>query len=119
VSTCNAIGSLVTHFDPQGELRSKAPGRRIPFAPESDTRPPLVPAEDLGRLTPMSRQFQFSLTWLAIAALVFAAFFGGVATGRRCYEIENERQSQEIRASFERTRQLEELVARRQAIPDP
>ena len=63
----------------------------------------------------MSRRFQFSLTWLAIVALVIGAFFGGVATGRRCYEIENERQLQEIRANVQRTRRLEELAARREA----
>src|SRR5580704_17657180 len=63
----------------------------------------------------MTRRFQFSVTWMAIAALVIGTFFGGIATGRRCYEIENEWQLQEIRASVERTRHLEELAARRQA----
>lgn len=43
------------------------------------------------------KRIQFSLTWLAIAALVIGAFFGGVTTGRRCYEIENERQLQVIK----------------------
>lgn len=46
----------------------------------------------------MRRRFQFSLTWLAIAALVIGAFFGGVTTGRRCHEIENERQLHVIEA---------------------
>ena len=68
----------------------------------------------------MRRRLQFSLSWLAIAALVIGAFFGGIATGRRCHEIENERQLQVIEAekaalalkkSLNRPTRLSSLIA--------
>jgi hypothetical protein len=48
----------------------------------------------------MSRRFQFSLTWLVIATLVIGAFFGGVSVGRRCHELEHQREL----ADFQRQR---------------
>lgn len=55
----------------------------------------------------MPRRFQFSLTWLVIAMLVFGAFFGGISVGRRCHELEN------LRAKEELTNERERLVQMR------
>lgn len=46
------------------------------------------------------------MTWLVIALLVIAAFFGGISVGRRCYEIENEKALAEIKNERLQTRRL-------------
>ncbi len=60
----------------------------------------------------MFRRFQFSLTWLVIAMLVFGAFFGGVSVGRRCHELEN------LRAKEELTNEKERLARMQLSIDD-
>lgn len=59
-----------------------------------------------GYNAPMRRWFQFSVTWLVIALLVIAAFFGGISVGRRCYEIENEKALAEVRNERVQMRRL-------------
>jgi hypothetical protein len=54
----------------------------------------------------MPRRFQFSLTCLVIAMLVFGAFFGGVSVGRRCHELENLRAKEELTNERERLDQM-------------
>ena len=61
----------------------------------------------------MPRRFQFSMTWLVIATLVFGAFFGGVSVGRRCHELEN------LRAKEELSNERERLVRMRLRLDNP
>ncbi|HVX12916.1 MAG TPA: hypothetical protein VHC22_17165 [Pirellulales bacterium] len=67
----------------------------------------------------MPRRFQFSLTWLAITALVLGAFFGGVATGRRCCEIENAHDMAEVRREWLHYRELNKQLIEGRQQSDP